>query len=154
MESIDKIKGMSAGKICYTNFSNESPELTAIVKTAEIIWEDMKSAWSFNDLYIDNSTSWLSPEGDKIALSGLNTLVEVRDAQTGQLLLGLQHPAAVRQALFTPDGKRLMTRGFDEIARVFALDLGDLQALADARVTRELTEEECQQYLHLESCPG
>jgi WD40 repeat protein len=103
------------------------------------------SGFLFNTVY--------SPEGDMIAVSGLGTLVEVRDADTGDLLLGLQHPAAVRQALFTPDGRSLVTRSFDEVVRVFALDLEDLQALAESRVTRSLTIEECQQYLHSDACP-
>jgi hypothetical protein len=38
-------------------------------------------------------------------------------------------------------------------ARVFVLDLNELIRLAHSRVTRTLTEQECRQYLHMESCP-
>jgi hypothetical protein len=47
-----------------------------------------------------------------------------------------------------------MTSGFDGIFRVWALDLDELIALAQSRVTRTLTDEECQQYLHLDACPA
>jgi WD40 repeat protein len=94
-----------------------------------------------------------SPDGKKIALSGLGNLVEIRDADSGELLLDLPHPAAVNRVTFTAGGANLLTVGFDDIARIFALDLDQLMALAEARITRSLTDEECQQYLHLDACP-
>jgi hypothetical protein len=36
--------------------------------------------------------------------------------------------------------------------RVWALDLDDLIGIAEGELTRDLTEEECRQYLH-EPCP-
>jgi hypothetical protein len=36
---------------------------------------------------------------------------------------------------------------------VFLLRLDDLLALAQTRVTRKFTVEECQKYLHVEQCP-
>jgi hypothetical protein len=36
---------------------------------------------------------------------------------------------------------------------MFLLDPVDLVALAKTRVTRALTIEECQKYLHVEQCP-
>jgi hypothetical protein len=35
------------------------------------------------------------------------------------------------------------------VVRVWALDLDDLIAIARREVTRELTDDECRQYLHL-----
>jgi WD40 repeat protein len=69
------------------------------------------------------------------------------------LLLTLEHPTGVSIAEFTSDGKRLMSGGQDGIFRIWLLDQEELIALAQSRVTRSLTDEECRQYLHLETCP-
>ena len=47
----------------------------------------------------------------------------------------------------------LASIGDDGIARVWALDLDDLIAIANDRLTRGFSEDECRQYLHLERCP-
>jgi hypothetical protein len=60
----------------------------------------------------------------------------------------------VIDAVFSPDGTRLVTTDEDGAVRQWMLDLDDLLALADERVTRELTDEECRQYLHSETCEG
>jgi WD40 repeat protein len=93
-----------------------------------------------------------STNGERIVVVGSTGLAEIRDTDTGELLIGLQHPAGVSYAEFTPDGKRLMTGGQDGIFRIWALDLQELVTLARSRVTRELTDEECQQYLHRDAC--
>jgi WD40 repeat protein len=95
-----------------------------------------------------------SPYGERIAVTGLSGQVEVRRADSGELLTTLQHPAAVTHAQFSPDGRRLITAGWDGITRVFALDLEELIELGQSRTTRSLTEEECREYLHLDACPG
>jgi hypothetical protein len=41
----------------------------------------------------------------------------------------------------------------DTTVRMYLVRLEDLMALAKSRVTRNLTSEECQQYLHVEQCP-
>jgi hypothetical protein len=37
---------------------------------------------------------------------------------------------------------------------VWALDLDDLIAIAHDKLTRELSDEECRQYLHVDACPS
>jgi len=54
---------------------------------------------------------------------------------------------------FSPDGKFLVTTSGEPSARVYVLPMEDLLALARQRVSRTLTLEECQRYLHLEQCP-
>jgi WD40 repeat protein len=92
-------------------------------------------------------------DGSQMAISGRSGGVEIRDTVTAELQLALQLPTWVNCAYFTPDGKRLITCGGDGITRIFVLDFEELMALALARVTRSLTEQECQEYLHMDACP-
>ena len=57
------------------------------------------------------------------------------------------------RVLFSPDGTRLITANWDNTVRVYVLPIEELIALAESRVTRSLTTEECQQYLHVGQCP-
>ena len=54
---------------------------------------------------------------------------------------------------FSPDDNHLATGGTDGTIRLFTLRLEDLVALAQTRVTRALTVEECRKFLHVETCP-
>jgi hypothetical protein len=39
------------------------------------------------------------------------------------------------------------------MVRIWALDLDDLITMANERLTRSLSDDECRQYLHVERCP-
>ena len=54
---------------------------------------------------------------------------------------------------FSPDGSQLASYGVEGVVRIWALDLDDLIEIAQDRLTRSFTEEECRQYLHAERCP-
>ena len=69
------------------------------------------------------------------------------------MLLTLYASDALTSVSFSPDGTQLAAVGRDGTARIYLLKIDDLIALAEKRVTRALTTEECQQYLHLEECP-
>ena len=62
------------------------------------------------------------------------------------------HDSAVWDVAFSPDGAKLVSAGPDGVARVWALDLDDLIAIARRRVTRGLTAAECRQYLRGHTC--
>ena len=59
----------------------------------------------------------------------------------------------ILRAVFSPDGKRLVTGAANGTVRVYALPLEDIIAIAKSRVTRALTTDECQKFLHVEQCP-
>ena len=98
-----------------------------------------------------------SPDGKQMATTSRQRNLKVWDFETGRELLSLPNNAAVQ---FTPDGTRLIAGGEDEgglvsdSVRVYALELDELVALAKSRVTRSLTTEECQEYLHMDQCPS
>jgi WD40 repeat protein len=55
---------------------------------------------------------------------------------------------------FSPDGARLAYTAADRTVRVLALDIDDLIDLARARLTRSWTPDECETYLHRDTCPS
>jgi WD40 repeat protein len=54
---------------------------------------------------------------------------------------------------FSPDGTRLAYTAADGTVRVLALDIDDLIDLARSRLTRSWTQDECETYLHRDTCP-
>lgn len=98
-----------------------------------------------------------SSDGKQIAASGGRRDLKIWDFETGRELVTLPGGVSVQ---FTSDGTRLITVRREEIGlvsdtvRVYLLQLDDLVALAKSRLTRSLTIEECQQYLHMEQCPS
>jgi len=95
-----------------------------------------------------------SPDGSQIATASVDGMAKVWDAVTGTNLLTL--PVDSRGAggvSFRPDGKRLAVGAVSGVY-VFVLPIEDLMELAKSRLTRSLTIDECQQYLHLETCPN
>jgi len=79
----------------------------------------------------------------------------VWEARSGMLIEQLRgHTDQVTSAVFSADGKTLLTASKDGVARIFPCalcgSLQDLLALAQNRVQRELTCEERQAYLHEE----
>ncbi|MBI3242691.1 MAG: protein kinase [Chloroflexi bacterium] len=96
-----------------------------------------------------------NPDGTRLATTSADKTAKVWDAVSGQELLTLYgHAGTVYLPAFSPDGMRLVTTSADRTARVYVLPIEDLIALAQSRVTRSLTAEECQQYLHVEVCPA
>ena len=98
-------------------------------------------------------TAW-SADGKCIATGSADKTAKIWDAETGEDLLTLYgHTAVVGGVAFSPDGTRLATISDDGTARIYVLPIEELMALAKTRVTRTLTTEECQRYMHLEHCP-
>jgi WD40 repeat protein/DNA-binding SARP family transcriptional activator/tRNA A-37 threonylcarbamoyl transferase component Bud32 len=95
-----------------------------------------------------------TPDGSRLVTAGEDGTAKVWDAASGQELLTLTaQPLGLLDLAITPDGKYVATAGRDGMVRLFVLDTEELIRLGKSRVTRTLTEEECQRYLHMETCP-
>lgn len=95
-----------------------------------------------------------SPDGTRLATVGEDSPVRLWDAATGQELLTVaKGSSAVQDIAFSPEGTHLGVTSFDGVTRVYVLPIEELVALAQSRLTRALTTEECRQYLHVEACP-
>jgi WD40 repeat protein/DNA-binding SARP family transcriptional activator len=94
-----------------------------------------------------------SADGSRLATSSQDNTVRIWDPSSGEQLLVLRgHYASAFSVAFSPDGSRLASVGGEGVVRVWALDLDELVEIAEREVTRTLTDEECQQYLHLQRC--
>ncbi|HSL46822.1 MAG TPA: BTAD domain-containing putative transcriptional regulator [Anaerolineales bacterium] len=96
-----------------------------------------------------------SPDDRYIATASVEGTAKVWDAETGEELLTLTgHTDWVTSVSFSPDGTRLATASHDGTVRIYLLKIEELVELARSRVTRSLTGEECQRYLHMDTCPS
>ncbi len=94
-----------------------------------------------------------SKDGRFLATASFDKTAKIWDALTGRELLTLYAPNALTGVAFDPDGTKLAVASRDGTYRIYLLRIQDLIALAKSRVTRQLTLEECQQYLHMDVCP-
>ncbi|MET0526582.1 MAG: BTAD domain-containing putative transcriptional regulator [Nocardioides sp.] len=94
-------------------------------------------------------------DGERLATASDDGSVRVWDPRAGELqvTLRLAVPLGASTVEFSPDGQRLVTTWADGVTRVWTLDLDELVDIAGERVTRGLTDAECRQYLHTDTCP-
>jgi WD40 repeat protein len=98
-----------------------------------------------------------SPDGKVVATAGNDDTTKVWDSATGAQLLSFATPGNPFNGdtiAFNPDGTRLFVDEGADGVRAYVLPIEDLLQLVRLRVTRTLTMEECQQFLHVERCPA
>jgi eukaryotic-like serine/threonine-protein kinase len=103
----------------------------------------------------NTGTVEFSADGATVAVGGSDGSVRLWDARDGRELVTLRgHIGAVEALDFSRDGSRLVSAGSDGFVRVWALRLDDLEDIARDSLTRGLTTDECQRYLHVDHCPS
>jgi WD40 repeat protein len=96
-----------------------------------------------------------APDGATLATVGTDATVRLWDAETGAPIRALAgHRGLVTSVAFSPDGSELASVSADGTVRVWTVELDELIEIARSELTRTLTDEECQQYLHDQHCPG
>ncbi len=98
-----------------------------------------------------------SPDGQWLATGSYDNTARVWEAASGQEVARMAHEGGVGAVAFSPDGQWLATGSGDDTARVWLVWPEDLIAEACARLTRNLTQEEWEQYLgdepYRKTCP-
>jgi WD40 repeat protein len=90
-----------------------------------------------------------------VATGSKDGTVKIWDASTGANLLTFPGGSAGATGIsFNLDGTRFAVKGGEGGVYIFVLPIDDVIALAKSRLTRSLTTEECQQYLHMAICPA
>jgi WD40 repeat protein len=95
-----------------------------------------------------------SPDSTRLASSSPDKTTRIWDLTTRQEVLTLPEGGLYSRLAFSPDGTRLASANVQGGLHVYLVRMEDLVALAKSRLTRALTPEECQQYLHVEQCPA
>ncbi|MGD9029325.1 MAG: BTAD domain-containing putative transcriptional regulator [Anaerolineae bacterium] len=126
-------------------------------------WDGTARIWDVTSgellLTLSGHSGWLmglkySPDGRSLATTSNDGTARLWDVETGEELCTLTgHTQAVLDVAFSPDGRLLATSSWDGTLRFYVLPVDELMELARTRVTRSLTPEECQQFLHLDQCP-
>jgi WD40 repeat protein len=94
-----------------------------------------------------------SQDETRLASGSFDGFAKLWDLETGQELFTLYgNTSNVFGVALSPDDSQLATAGGDGTLHVFTLDMDELVGLAQSRLTRTLTDEECQRYLH-DECP-
>lgn len=117
------------------------------------IW-DVESGQELLTLTGHTASVWgisFSPDGKTIATGSNDKTLRFWDATTGKELLTLPIEVPVFQIMFSPDQTRIIVAGLGT-TQVLFVQTEDLFALAKSRVSRDLTIEECQRFLHVPDC--
>ena len=95
----------------------------------------------------------MTNDGEHFLIGGGSGILELRRAVDGELVVSLQINDGVWKLVPIANTEKMIVVGNRTGVQIITLDLQELIELAHSRVTRALTLEECQTYLHVEACP-
>jgi WD40 repeat protein/basic membrane lipoprotein Med (substrate-binding protein (PBP1-ABC) superfamily) len=133
------------------SFSPDGKQVaTASLDGTAKVWDatDGEELWTLGSHNADVTSVAYSPDGKRIASASRDGTVKVWDVLTKQEILTLTGDrSGINSLAFNRDGNRLAVGG-DAGVRIYLLSSQDLVTLAHSRVTRPLSTDECQKYLH------
>jgi WD40 repeat protein len=146
--------GPNPGRAVGLAFSPDGDRLAAGGANGYLrIWDTQTGELvkEFTGQYSTIVTVLFSPDGQQLITGGIES-ANVWDIASGTEQSRLYEGAP--NVALTKDGRRLYVADNSKpVVRVLTLSLEETIELAKSRVTRQLSDEECRQYLHLEACP-
>lgn len=137
--------------VVWIAFSPDGEHLaTASLDGTTRVWDARsgEALWTIGSHTAAVTSVAYSPDGQHLATASRDGSVKLWGNRTNQEILTLNsNNTGINSLAFSPDGERLATGG-DKGVRVYLLNVTDLMALAHNRVTRSLTTDECQKYIH------
>ena len=96
-----------------------------------------------------------SPDGKVLATAGADLTIRLWRPEDGSPIYTLYggHFDRIYGLAFSPDSRYLTAVSRDRRVSVYTLDINELVKLAEERVTRGLTPEECEKYFFGQKCP-
>ncbi len=101
---------------------------------------------------VENVT--FNQDGSRLATAGNDRTVRIWNVETGKELWKLEgHPNPIESVAFHPNGKHIASMSATNWAVwIWTLDTDELIEIAESRLTRRMTDRECEVYLRVESC--
>ena len=120
--------------------------------------QDLPTVWNIATGEIDfrveevgaltRRASW-SHDRSKIIAGMVDGSITIWNGETGESQLRLRTLGAqIMEAVFSRNGTRVASVDYEGVLRVWTLDIEELLEIAEARLTRDFTEDECRTYLH------
>lgn len=132
-------------------FTPDGNMLASANENGDISLWDIATGLKINDFIGHSGTVHslaFNLDGSRLYSGGFDQVVRVWDSASGQILAKLPgHDSRIVDIEYNPFQNRLISSSGNTI-KVFILDVGELIQLAESRVIRSLTPEECQLYLH------
>ncbi|HEX9077538.1 MAG TPA: WD40 repeat domain-containing protein [Anaerolineae bacterium] len=148
-----EIRIAGPGTLFYrVSFSSDGKQiLTSSMDRTARIWDTatLKEIAGFSGHTDQVYSAAYSPDDHLIVTASADKTARIFDVATGRetaILRAQTRP--VLSAAFSRDGKYVVAGGEDAVAYVYLTRIEDLQALARSRVTRDLTCDEREKYLH------